>query len=177
LHAAYKHGAFPNGQKGPTDQNRKTIRDLLGEEVEELLFKYYSFLWETHNLGLIQESISDLFEVDRDVLLIRLANDLEDKMDVGVLFCQDAQGRQRSIRQNGPIRITLARKLGYPQLADQLAAANDDILHSTRPPILRKGNGGRSDFFVIPLSYRRRFGGWLSQIRPWLKIRRKVRLF
>jgi len=166
LHAAYKHGAFPSLRNGPTESNRNTIRDRLGEEAEELIFRYYLFPWGKRRLRIIQESIPGLCEVDKDVLLLRLVNDLENGLDLGVSFCPDVRRRSRTIEEIGPTKVDLARKLGYPALADQLAAAFDAILHSEIPAILRNGNGETSDFLQPPLSYRRRFRVWCSQWGP-----------
>ena len=164
LHAAYTQGEFPSRRKGLTESNRKYIRNALGQETEEYLAR--CFFIRRPKLPTpreFQERFTDLSPIDRDILLILLAEDLEKCFDLGVLYCPDASGRQRGIRNNGPIRVELARKLGYPALADRLMAAHNAVLHSEITPILRNGNEERRDFFVVPLSYRHRVRAWLSQ--------------
>ena len=157
LHAAYIQGEFPNRRKGLTESNRKYIRNALGQETEEYLARcFFIRRPKPPTPTEFQERFTDLSPIDRDILLILLAEDLEKCFDLGVLYGPDAPGRQRSIRNNGPIRVELARNLGYPALADRLMAAHNAVLHAEIPPILWNGNGERRDFFVVPLSYRRR---------------------
>lgn len=164
LHATYIQGEFPSRRKGPTEANRKYIRNALGQETEEYLAR--CFFIRRPKLPTpteFQERFTDLSPIDRDILLSLLAEDLEKCFDLGVLFGPETSGPQRSIRKNGPIRVELARNLGYPALADRLMAAHNAVLHAEIPPILWNGNGERRDFFVVPLSYRRRVRVWLSQ--------------
>ena len=164
LHAAYRHGKFPSLRKGPTKSNRNFIRNILGQVTEEHIARYFYLQWDRQNFIEIQERFTELSEIDRDSLLIRLADNLEKCVDLGVLFISSGLGGKRSIRTNGPTRVELARKLGYPALADQLQTAYEAILNSEIPSILCNSNGAKGDFLLIPLSYRRRFFAWLSSL-------------
>ena len=162
LHAAYRHGEFPSLRKGPTKSNRKYIQNVVGQETEEHIARYFHLNWDKQNLKELQGSFSELSAIDRDSLLIRLADNLEKCVDLGVLFTSKGSGPKRSIQTKGPARVELARKLGYPELAEQLQAAHEAILNAEIPSILCNSNGAKRDFLLVPLSYRLRLLAWLS---------------
>lgn len=162
LHAAYSQGEFPSLRKGPTKSNRHFIRNILGQETEEHIARYFHLNWDKQSLKEVQEHFGDLSIRDRDSLLIRLADNLEKCVDLGVLFTSKGAGPKRSIQTNGPIKVELARKLGYPALAGQLQVAHETILNAEIPSILCYGNGAQKDFLLVPLSYRRSFVAWFA---------------
>jgi (p)ppGpp synthase/HD superfamily hydrolase len=162
LHAAYRHGEFPSFRKGPTKSNRKYIQNVVGQETEEHIARYFYLQWDRQNFIEMQERFTELSEIDRDSLLIRLADNLEKCVDLGVLFVSSGPGGKRSIRTNGPTRVALARKLGYPALADQLQAAHEAILNADIPSVLCNSNRAKADFLLVPLSSRLRLFAWFS---------------
>jgi len=164
LHAAYRHGEFPSFRKGPTKSNRKYIQNVVGQETEEHIARYFYLQWDRQNFIEIQERFTELSEIDRDSLLIRLADNLEKCVDLGVLFVSSGPGGKRSIQKTGPTRVELARKLGYPALADQIQTAHEAILNAEIPSILCNGNGAQMDFLLVPLSYRRSLFAYLSSL-------------
>ncbi len=175
LHAAYRHGEFPSLRKGPTKSNRKFLRNILGQETEEHIVTYFHFQWDGKNLMELQERFAELREIERVSLLIRLADHLEKCVDLGILFVSSGPGGQRSIRKNGPTRVALARKLGYPALADQLVVAHDAILNAEIPSILCNQFGAGREFLLAPLSSRRTFlacfSNFFSTSKPSPKIK------
>ncbi len=164
LHAAYRHGEFPSLRGGPTESNRKYIRNILGQETEEHIARYFYLHWDKQNLKELQERFDDLSGRDRDSLLIRLADCLEKCVDRGVLFVSRGAGPKSSLRKQGPTQIELARKLGYPTLAEQLQAAQEIIFNSEIPAIVCNGNRAQGDFQLVPLSYRRRIFSYFSHL-------------
>jgi len=76
--------------------------------------------------------------LERDVLLIRLANELEDHLDLGILYSGDAPRRLRFMREDLLAAVEMARRLGHPGLAESLAAAFDQIEHAAISPALRR---------------------------------------
>ena len=163
LHASYNHGAFPGVRKGPTESNRNTIRNLVGEETEQLIFRYFVFPWKKQDLRMILESISNFREIDREVLFLRLVNDLEDYIDQGVSYCMRGPGILRSLREIGPTKIEMAKKLGYPALSTLLEEAYATVFQTEIPSMVRKSTNVKGDFLQPPLSYRLRICGWLSE--------------
>jgi len=164
LHATYRHGEFPSLRSGPTESNRKYIRNILGQETEEHIARYFYLNWDKQNLEEVKERFGDLSGRDRDSLLIRLADCLEKCVDRGVLFVSRGAGPRSSLRKNGPTQIELARKLGYPILADKLQAAQEIIFNTEIPAILCNSNRAQEDFQLAPLSYRRRLFSYFSSL-------------
>ena len=76
--------------------------------------------------------------IDRDVLLIRLANELEEFLDLGILYSGEERRRQ-SIDADRPIGL-MADKLGYPALATEINKAFAETIRAEVPHTLR-GNG------------------------------------
>jgi len=70
----------------------------------------------------LREKLPDLDSGDRDVVLMRLANELDDHLDLGILFYADAE-RRLQLLEPLAVSVDLARDLGYRRLADALAEA------------------------------------------------------
>ena len=49
-----------------------------------------------------------------------LANELEDHLDLGVLYCANVESRLRYIKSNGETMIKMLNDLGFPQLSSEL---------------------------------------------------------
>ena len=83
-HAAYTQGDFGRLTTGASPANRKTLRAVIGEAAEALVFNYDDFDWitllEQYSLG------EELFVSDsgRRLLFIKILNELDDSMDCGV---------------------------------------------------------------------------------------------
>jgi len=138
LHAAYTHGEFGNGWLGVSDAKRTRVRAAVGPEIEDLVARYTAFRWARATIPAIRARLDAMTALERDVLLIRLANELEDHLDLGILYSGDAPRRLRFIREDLPAAVEMARRLGHPGLAESLAAAFDQIEHAAISPALRR---------------------------------------
>jgi (p)ppGpp synthase/HD superfamily hydrolase len=138
LHAAYTHGEFGNGWRGVSDAKRTRVRAAVGPEIEDLVARYTAFRWARATIPAIRARLAAMTALERDVLLIRLANELEDHLDLGILYSGDAPRRLRFIREDLPAAVEMARRLGHPGLAESLAAAFDQIEHAAISPALRR---------------------------------------
>jgi (p)ppGpp synthase/HD superfamily hydrolase len=163
LHAAYTQGDFGNGWSGVSPEKRERLRVAVGPEVEDLVGRYTSLRWHTHSIPKIHDSLEALDPRERDVLLVRLANELEDHLDLGVLYCADAGRRREHVSASLHLCVDMARRLGFPQLADALAQAFRETLSADVPMALRRGESG--SFGMAPASYRLR---WPVRLRRLL---------
>lgn len=77
LHAVYTHGEFGNGWRGMSDPKRAEIRRAVGGEIEDLIARYTRLLWSSRTIPEIRARLDTMTPVERDVLLVRLANELE----------------------------------------------------------------------------------------------------
>src|SRR5262249_37947301 len=70
LHPAYDQGIFPGWRRAVTEAKRAAVRAVAGDEAEHLVFRYHH-----HD------------QADGDVVLLGLANDLEDLVDLAGAYC------------------------------------------------------------------------------------------
>jgi len=124
LHAAYLLQEFERaGWRAPS---RATLQQAIGEDAESLVSDYCRFPWfsqaclENHLRGL-----DGYAERERNLLLIRLANELEDHLDRAMAYTP-AERAGRHAAAYGPQTIELAGRLGLPELATELRQAIGD---------------------------------------------------
>jgi (p)ppGpp synthase/HD superfamily hydrolase len=168
LHAVYTHGEFGNGWPGMSDRKRKEIRRAVGEEIEDLIACYTRLRWQQRTIPEIRARLDTMTPADRDVLLVRLANELEDHLDLGILYLADVERRREFMRTDLPAAAEMAKQLGFPALARSLTETYAEVAGVEIVPGLRRGN---AESFRIPFaSHRPRLRVVLSHLlarRPW----------
>jgi (p)ppGpp synthase/HD superfamily hydrolase len=124
LHAAYSLHVFEQSQRRkPTRRDREQLRRLVGDEVEALVAGYDRLPWyEPEALEAHLRRLDGYVPPLRALLVIRLANELEDHLDLGLAYRARFPSRDE-VRPTGPLKIELARRLGLTALADELEAA------------------------------------------------------
>lgn len=143
IHAVYAHGNFGDRKKGINEIKREIVRNIVGEEIEEYVARYTAFKWN-------QQSISNAdpkCTKERYVLLIRLANELEEHLDFAIFYCSEKKRKQYLNRAEiyGDRIVEIAYKLGFPSLAAELAKAFQQINTAEIPERLCIQN----NFFTI----------------------------
>jgi len=150
LHAAYIFGDFGDARGGATAAKRDTLRKEAGADVEDIIARYDALRWDASSIEEIHASVRDLAPADRGVLLLRLANELEDHLDLGVLYCGNAGDRRTAIRSWLHGCVDLARQLDQPALAAAFERVFDEILSGEVTAALRQPHDYTHD--VPPLS-------------------------
>jgi (p)ppGpp synthase/HD superfamily hydrolase len=172
LHAAYLQGEFGDGRAGITNARRRKVRQTVGDEVEKLIFEYTRFAWNRQTIIAMQDHINAPSPEQRHLVLIRLANDLEEHLDLGMLY---SNRRDRSDRAR-PL-VAVADRLGYCELAQDLASVYADHNTTSVPDVLRTDQ--TNSYTVVPASHRRRLllvmAGWLNKVHRLLKASGVVR--
>jgi hypothetical protein len=121
LHAVYEIGQFSDGIEGKeTETHRTIVRAVAGASAEDLIYQYQKLPWHcvegipTHlkNLDLYDSSL-------RSVILIRLANELEDHLDLAMSYRGNYPYRE-FIELYGKQQIEMANGLGLSEIASQL---------------------------------------------------------
>jgi len=115
LHAAYTHGAFPGWRRALTERKRQEVRAVAGAETEGLVLRYARLRWTAEVVPGLLDRLTTMSELDRDVITVRVANELEDLVDRGRV-----SGAQRAAATGA---AALAEALGIPALAAALARA------------------------------------------------------
>jgi len=168
LHAVYTHGEFGSGWRGMSDRKRTEVRRAVGEEIEDLIARYTRLRWLHRTIPEVRARLDSMTPVERDVLLVRLANELEDHLDLSILYHANADRRRESMLAQLPIAVELAERLGFPALAKCLIEVSADIAGAEIAPGLQRRE---EESFRIPfLSHRLRLRVVLSHLlarQPW----------
>lgn len=121
LHAAYRHGDFGTGRPGATKVKRRLVRSVVGPEAESWVHAYTMFPWSKE----VMQRFLD-FEPsaeERTLILMRLANELDDQLDLGVLYGADGARRQKFAAEYGERALRLAESIDQSGLASDLRGA------------------------------------------------------
>ncbi len=136
LHAAYTVGCFSDFYHGKaTDAHRQEINQAVGEETELLIFDYDRCAWyEKECIQDHMDHIAGYTEHQKNLILMRLANELEDYLDLGMAYRGDFPFRKK-IEDYGDKAIELAHFLGHWQLASELGQVFDAHLKAKLPDV------------------------------------------
>ena len=181
IHAAYEHGDFGDGSQGISETKREQIKQAVGKEVEGYVARYTALRWHSKTIPTIYDGLPTLGPIDRDILLMRLANTLEDLLDLGVLYCFNAESRRRTYLRRGSMMIDIAERLGFPTLGRELARVLEETASSKVAAELRSHHKGV--VLIPPSSYCRRTRVLLCQestrvferLRSMTKVRTRFR--
>ncbi len=162
LHAAYIFGEFGDGRPGMTPARRALVRQATGVEIEDVLARYHSLEWRRATIAALYARVDPFTPPERDVLLIRLANELEDHLDLGVLYCGNAPQRRDEISQSLNLCIELASRIEQPFLAAELARVFADVAASDVPDALR--HPADFTYMLVPTSCMPKPTAWLRGV-------------
>lgn len=117
-HAAYELHKFADSRRRPESRaHRDELVLALGADAEALVWAYHETPWYGR-VGDYVDGAAELDERTRLVLVLRLANALEDHLDDALLFTQP-RGKPLEVDEDA---IALARALGRDVLADEITA-------------------------------------------------------
>lgn len=117
LHAVYVSGVFP-GDCSTAGDKRQMIRAVAGDEAEELVWGYTYFDWSAKGIECLDEAFDETEAREKDIVLMRLANELDDYLSLGMQFCNE---KRENLAVDEESCINLARQLDHPNLANALA--------------------------------------------------------
>jgi len=116
-HAAYSHGRFPREIRRSPEAKRKWLRKRVGGAVERLVHHYDRFDWSA---GPPACDLDTLDSVDAAVMLLRMANDVEERLDLALALTEKPALAHEAWQ---PFLRMLADALGVGALATELARA------------------------------------------------------
>ena len=128
----------------------------MGGDVEEYIAQYTDLRWNEQLAWSLSEKLETLSQHEREVVLIRLANELEDYLDLGILFCGLKKRTQAGYRASAEnILCDIARKLGFPQLAEALKTEFEKAEIAGEQNRFKTIRSRDFSFFEPSLSYKR----------------------
>ena len=163
LHAAYDEGDFGSSRKGITPAKRRQVRHTIGVESEECIFRYAALPWNLETIAALSDRLDALDPIDRAVVLMRLANELEDHLDLGILYCPNVEARRRTAERRGPLLVALADRLGLPALSRELEEAFSATASGRIPSALNDAARPSRAYLIAPDSYRKKLSAALCQ--------------
>lgn len=183
IHAAYDYGDFGGRRKGISEAKRKQVRHAVGGQVEEYVARYTALHWDVQTSLSIRDNVATLDRIDRDVVLMRLANHLELLLDLSLLYTSSEGGAQKYIDRFFPPMVDIAYKLGYPTLAAEISQRCSENTSNNIPMELRRTNGPRHVYLIAPKSYRRPFSmafhqelsSGVHRLRSEIRVRTRLR--
>ena len=132
LHAIYDFGDF-----GSTSDRRQFVRDRVGEEIEDIVWRYHSLKWMARTVRELGSGARDVRSIDPELLVMRLANHLEDHLDYGMLYYPGGAAKQGVRPALADHLVRIARSVGADDLANELSTAFDRDEKAVIPEILR----------------------------------------
>jgi (p)ppGpp synthase/HD superfamily hydrolase len=168
LHAVYEFGDFGDGGRGISTKKQRQVRQAIGAKIETYVARYTALLWQEDNIINIHQNLEQFNQTQKNILLMRLANELEDHLDGGVLYCGNAQKRLNYINSCGYLMVKMAVELGYPQLATALDRVFQDTLFLEIPSALQNNT---PYFYILTTSspLKRFIGKWRYRLENRLK--------
>ena len=118
LHAVYAQGEFGDGCKSMSAHHRLRFTETVGSEIEELITAYTKLSMQKPVLKALLENQQVYNEQTEKLILIRIANVLEDISDAGTRFC--SKDKYRKDPELVTTMANLAHKIEQPELASTL---------------------------------------------------------
>lgn len=162
LHAVYLQGEFGDGKVGITNPRRSKIIGTVGSEVGKLIAEYTNYAWNYRTIIAILNHIDALSDKQKDLVLMRLANDLEDHLDLGMLYSGKRDRIDKYQRTHLSTIAKIADELGYRELAQEIAEVYNEQNTAKIPEVLISKH--TVSYSVAPASHRKRFSLVLASV-------------
>ncbi len=171
VHNAYQNGDFGWGDPGETPAKRRYVRRALGAEVEQYLHRFPCLTFNRTNTPRLLDATEQLDPIDREVVVLQLADRLEKHLDLDMAYCGRESIRDYYARFRVPT-VETARRLGLPQLAVELESAYREVAEADVPSALvRSGKGYVATTGSRPLSALGRLRTQVGRRTRWLRSR------
>jgi (p)ppGpp synthase/HD superfamily hydrolase len=151
-HAVYREGDFGTLRPAITTGKRKMVSRILGERAENLACAYAVFKWNHRKIRPFAQRLSRLSRQERDLMIVRMANELEEAIGLDFLHYTDA----RRIEKTELLLFCadIAEGLKLPLLAAEMRDAHDTVRSKSLPsPRLDRPT---CSYTLPPLSYKKR---------------------
>lgn len=160
LHAAYDQGDFGVGLTGRHQHKKAEMVRVIGAEAENHVSGYHHLRWNSDYIRSLPKTLASLPEASRRIVLIRLANELEEHLDCAIQFTANAEERLTRMDALQASLVDAAHTLGQPLLASELVRVFDENRTTHIPELLRAQT--RFSHVRAPRSYARR---WSARLR------------
>jgi hypothetical protein len=175
LHAAYMQGDFGLDSMATLGKKQQYLLKVLSPQAETYVARYTTLPWESKSLKTFIDHPPDtLTEVDQSVLLVRLANEVEEYLDFGMVYCSKYTDLAEHINDFGLLAAQLAKAMGRDDLEKLLLEQYEASMASKIDPDLKSGS--IASYIAVSPSYRKRFTVTALQKSTQIKSMTKMQL-
>lgn len=160
LHSAYSHGDFGFAGRISARSRSKKIIDSVGSEVEAYVRMYTELPWNMHSARELPGRIDGMMQAEREVVLLRVANELEDHLNGGTLYCYSAAKHKDKLQDRRELLSGLACTLGFTDLQHEIDRVFAECASQPVVPELLQQSRRPRAYRILPGSCRR--SAWLS---------------
>jgi (p)ppGpp synthase/HD superfamily hydrolase len=161
LHNIYDAGDFGDGRHGTSTARRRKMRRVLGPEVETYAARFPKLYWQSQTIQLAREDPDKLDAIDRNSLLILLADHLEHLVDCDLLYYDKTTAG--NYIDNSKIATEIAERLGLFQFATEMREAIRKAECAELPVTPPEHRSRKGAFVIAPESCRKRISIVLRQ--------------
>jgi hypothetical protein len=154
VHSAYFLGEFGNGRFALNPDKRVRVREAVGPEVETLVHDYTELQWDPHSVGALVDSIAPRSATTRDVVAMRLANEVDEHSDAITRFCPNAGHEGMTGAEGCALFERVAAAFDLDPLGAAVRAAMEQADVTDVPAVLQTTE--TDSVFTAPASHRRR---------------------
>lgn len=172
LHSLYSHGEFGDGEHKIKRFKRQYIKKRLGHKIEEYVAGYAALKWFGDDvISDINKNMDNFSSFEKEVILIRIADALDEFNDYGNLYVSNPDGRIEYFEKVTPAIKEISNKIGYPALGKELEKRLAEHKEIKIPKFLR--NSENKVFMIPPMNCRKRMDIYV--IHLFRKIKRKLK--
>lgn len=163
LHGAYSRGDFGSLSTGVSTSKRETVRQVIGARAEKYVYRYTRLPWSKSEIQKLRDRVASLEPLQRDLLRMRLANELEDHLNLGLVHASESDRRLAYFRWLVPILEDIAEVLGHPELAAELRHVHDENEREAQCTLSLPTIRTNEAEWIAPPSYRKRLTAQLTE--------------
>jgi (p)ppGpp synthase/HD superfamily hydrolase len=155
MHAAYTGGDFGDGKRGVSDFKREQLVHVIGSRAEEIVHAYSLLPWPPEHADAYRTLVvSD--PATRDATLVRLANELEEYIDLGVCYCNERARKRMALDQTLQHTVLdMTRTFDYPDLVTALTDAFQQAACANVPDVARSQQLSGQSILIPPRTYQK----------------------
>lgn len=170
LHSAYSHGDFGLAGRLSGRLRCRRMVELVGREVETYVRLYSGLAWSWRAARALMDRIDSLTPTEREVVSLRVINELEDHLYGGTLYCYSASRHKDKLEERRELLSGLARSLCLTALQREVDRVFEECAGQPVVPELLPAVRRPRSYRILPGSCRR--SAWLS---AYSLVRRAVR--
>jgi (p)ppGpp synthase/HD superfamily hydrolase len=155
LHSAYIHRDFGLAGRISVSMNSQRLTETADAEVEDYVRMYTEYNRLMRHSDELEQRIDDMSMAEREVILMHVANTLEDHLDGGTLYCHNAAKHRDKLAARGELLSRLACKLGSKNLQREIGRVFAECASQPLAPELLQRMAKLVSYRILPESCRR----------------------